>query len=530
MGIAAGIVSILIGLTSLAYVGIFGGILGSAAGWLGSFGASGNAVSNWADMVKILCWLSPILTEIAGGIIAFANPRFGGVVIAGSSFSHWYLLGFSTVGNYFVLPLAAAALLAFFARRSTPPPVYSRETTATPIQTDSAPNETAAGFDRAKWNALLRYDKDIALIAEKLQPLGEKWVDEFASSYLALNDKTYLPQIEEKLVAAAKAEAEENERQRIHEEEQQTAFLQEQERLVQARKQQSALRRNRFWGTPRKKFLTIACGVVMALLAVLSLWQMKSAEPVKYVEPTKTAQPKTYSDPFAYCEAVVNKDGGPEGFEDIRYTGPNPPPAVINAMNKAFPNYSGITVTWRCMDANVYGCFVGASGRGCRIAATDERQLAAIKQFCEQNPNNDFVPNAVNYSDSDWRCDGTTPVKTSTYPTDKRGYMKDNWYKILPARPAAFHPNITPQVKRKANTASGTLSIPANGDSPHITIPHQHNVTFTGQGFLMHIVYQDGHECVIGQGNCQQGSIRYAFVHDVSGRPNKVTYQLKRIR
>ena len=301
--------------------------------------------------------------------------------------------------------------LAFFARRSTPPPVYSRETTATPIQTDSAPNETAAGFDRAKWNALLRYDKDIALIAEKLQPLGEKWVDEFASSYLALNDKTYLPQIEEKLVAAAKAEAEENERQRIHEEEQQTAFLQEQERLVQARKQQSALRRNRFWGTPRKKFLTIACGVVMALLAVLSLWQMKSAEPVKYVEPTKTAQPKTYSDPFAYCEAVVNKDGGPEGFEDIRYTGPNPPPAVINAMNKAFPNYSGITVTWRCMDANVYGCFVGASGRGCRIAATDERQLAAIKQFCEQNPNNDFVPNAVNYSDSDWRCDGTTPVK-----------------------------------------------------------------------------------------------------------------------
>jgi hypothetical protein len=80
---------------------------------------------------------------------------------------------------------------------------------------NSNSNDKIAGFDRAKWNALLLNDKDIALVANNLKPHGNKWVDEFALCYLALNDKTYLSQIEQKLITAAKAEAEEKEQQRI---------------------------------------------------------------------------------------------------------------------------------------------------------------------------------------------------------------------------------------------------------------------------------------------------------------------------
>jgi len=97
---------------------------------------------------------------------------------------------------------------------------------------------TAVGFDRAKWNALVQYDKDIAAIAERLSPLGQEWVDEFASSYLALNDKQYLPAIEQKIVAAAKVSAEKGAQARIDKENRQKAHLQEKERLAQERKRQ----------------------------------------------------------------------------------------------------------------------------------------------------------------------------------------------------------------------------------------------------------------------------------------------------
>lgn len=73
-------------------------------------------------------------------------------------------------------------------------------TTATPT-----PNPL---IDREKWAALLKYDDEIAMIAEKLQPLGQKWVDEFAQSYLVLNDKKYLPNIVQKIIRDARMEAE----------------------------------------------------------------------------------------------------------------------------------------------------------------------------------------------------------------------------------------------------------------------------------------------------------------------------------
>jgi hypothetical protein len=94
-----------------------------------------------------------------------------------------------------------------------------------------------------------------------------------ASSYLALNDKQYLPEIEQKIVAAAKAEAEENEQTRIRLEEQRMTSLHEQERLAQERKMQLQLWRDRIWGTGLRRTGTIAaCVLILAAAAVSYLY------------------------------------------------------------------------------------------------------------------------------------------------------------------------------------------------------------------------------------------------------------------
>lgn len=62
-------------------------------------------------------------------------------------------------------------------------------------------------YDHAKWNTLIRYDAEIGKIVSILTPYGQKYVDEFAAAYLALNDKSYLPMIIQKILATAKDDA-----------------------------------------------------------------------------------------------------------------------------------------------------------------------------------------------------------------------------------------------------------------------------------------------------------------------------------
>ena len=59
-------------------------------------------------------------------------------------------------------------------------------------------------YDRRKWQALLKYDPEIAKVANKLRELGDEWVDEFAKSYLAINDKSYLPTIVNQIIVDAR--------------------------------------------------------------------------------------------------------------------------------------------------------------------------------------------------------------------------------------------------------------------------------------------------------------------------------------
>ena len=156
MKIGAGIAGILLGSIALLYIGLFGGIVGSAATWLGSLGPGNSSVSDWGTVVSIISWLAPLLA-IVGGIVTFSNPRVGGVLLAASACLLWYLLGLGMIGKIFVLPIGAAALLALLADQSTSGEAVSIPTGATPATFGASgriSSPTTADFDRAKWNAL----------------------------------------------------------------------------------------------------------------------------------------------------------------------------------------------------------------------------------------------------------------------------------------------------------------------------------------------------------------------------------------
>lgn len=330
MRIAAGIAGILLGMFSLAYVGIYGSMVGSAAGLLGAIPFQGNTLGSWAETVKVLSWLAPLAT-IVGGIVTFSKPSVGGLILGVSALLHWHLLGFGQAGKLFVLPIGATAVLALFARSSTrseadlvvaqlhrdPVDASPANMSATATATTTTRTTIGPTFDRAKWEALLKYDDDVASVAEKLRPLGPKWLDEFASSYLALNDKQYISSIEQKIVAAAsaaaKAEAERQEQALIRVRQQEEAERLERERLDMLKHQ------------PREKvplavLAVVAAGVAVAGIAIgLIAWPQKSAETTIDSQRvmSQSASPRTVAQPQAATPQPAV--GSPQGASTYPY-------------------------------------------------------------------------------------------------------------------------------------------------------------------------------------------------------------------
>ena len=99
----------------------------------------------------------------------------------------WVILGF-------LFPLISILILAMSS--DTGPAADSR---LTPQPATASIQDQS--YDRTKWQALTQYDDDIKRAVEALSPLGQKYVDRLAAAYLALNDKSYLPSIMEKIRA-----------------------------------------------------------------------------------------------------------------------------------------------------------------------------------------------------------------------------------------------------------------------------------------------------------------------------------------
>jgi hypothetical protein len=170
--------------------------------------------------------------------------------------------------------------------------------------------------------------------------------------------------------------------------------------------------------------------------AVLTGCGTSPAAPVTPSAPTANVTPATYTDPFAYCAAVGTVD-----TPGSDYVGPKVPVSVAQGLQKALnaPD-TPIDVLengsiWRCMDGSVYACFVGANLPCEARANTDRTPTQEEIDYCQQNPNSDFIPAVVTGRETvyGWHCLNGAPeiVEQMTQP-DAQGFLSDIWYKISP--------------------------------------------------------------------------------------------------
>jgi hypothetical protein len=129
------------------------------------------------------------------------------------------LIGLLSFGIFFILvgaglnALLGGALLIAFARavellesiNDKVSPV-NVATSITP-QANSQPTIPRPVFDAQKWRVLSEFDPDLIRINATLRPYGEKYVNLFATEYLILNDKQYIPNILEKVLETAHQDA-----------------------------------------------------------------------------------------------------------------------------------------------------------------------------------------------------------------------------------------------------------------------------------------------------------------------------------
>jgi hypothetical protein len=142
-----------------------------------------------------------------------------------------------------------------------------------------------------------------------------------------------------------------------------------------------------------------------------------------------------FTDPFAYCAAVGTVDA-----PDQRYTGPEVPEEIVQALRKAVeipddaPPWGTAGTFWRCMDGNVWGCSVGAN-LPCYKADTSETPSPTMNDYCEGDPDADFIPAAATGHGTiyEWRCaDGKPEIVRQVFGVDAQGFVADFWYELSP--------------------------------------------------------------------------------------------------
>ncbi len=149
---------------------------------------------------------------------------------------------------------------------------------------------------------------------------------------------------------------------------------------------------------------------------------------------TPPANEEIFTDAFAYCADVGTIDA-----PDARYAGPPIPEEVVAGLQAALntPDLPGDMLingsSWRCMDGQVYACFVGANLPCTEKANTDNTPTSAEQEFCRQQPDADVIPAYVTGHNTiyEWRCtNGAPKVVKQVFQVDAQGYIADIWYPI----------------------------------------------------------------------------------------------------
>jgi hypothetical protein len=192
------------------------------------------------------------------------------------------------------------------------------------------------------------------------------------------------------------------------------------------------------------RFVWVLFIPVMLIVTACSNQANAQPNPVSPAAATATAQPapsqQTFSDPFAYC-AVVGTIDAP----DARYTGPQVPDEIITGFKKAAGLEASTepldmfkkTTIWRCMDSKVYACNFGANLPCSSKANTDKTPTQAMVDYCQANPDSDFIPMAVTGHSTiySWHCVKDTPeLLDQIEKVDAAGYLAQIWYQIAPGQ------------------------------------------------------------------------------------------------
>ncbi len=145
----------------------------------------------------------------------------------------------------------------------------------------------------------------------------------------------------------------------------------------------------------------------------------------------------TFDDPFAYCAAVGTIDA-----PDARFTGEQPPVAVIKGIRQAFDapadtpdDFYKHGTFWRCADGQVKACFVGANLPCEAKADLSETPNDGIVAFCKENPNAEVVPAVATGRATvfAWSCANAAPVKgEQVLHADDQGFIAEFWYVVEP--------------------------------------------------------------------------------------------------
>jgi DNA-binding CsgD family transcriptional regulator len=158
--------------------------------------------------------------------------------------------------------------------------------------------------------------------------------------------------------------------------------------------------------------------------------------------PQPPAMSVTFDNPFDYCRAAGNVDQPDPGF-----VSPGQTPEMVRAIAdaEAMPPDAEFrrlppTLTWRCMEGQVYVCSFGANIQCNAKANLEANPTPAMTQWCQTQPSNlpsgmpAFLPKAVTGRTTvyTWQClEGRAVPWDEPTAVDARGYMKPFWYLVL---------------------------------------------------------------------------------------------------
>jgi hypothetical protein len=135
-------------------------------------------------------------------------------------------------------------------------------------------------------------------------------------------------------------------------------------------------------------------------------------------------------EPFAYCARAGTDDrlGVPTTSESAGVLAPY-------TRDLGWPASASMTPTgifWRCMDARVYVCVVGAN-LPCASKAGRAKRNRGAQSYCREHPDATDVPAYATGHETlyAWRCAAGRAVRsTAVAPIDRRGYRTDIWHPL----------------------------------------------------------------------------------------------------